>query len=362
MSVNSSLSKLSQLKTGESRLKKEQSGHEVAAAKKRKDAASKRAAAQRTSSAASRKSLINAAVKLESEAAALDKRAANCSAKLADNARKQSQENTSLERARKSDASAQDRADRRRRDLEKRHAREIATISKPVVRHIHEIRHISPPKPEQLRVLYLTANPRILEEGEEGGEFYVVRIRVDKEVRDVRSEVARALHRDSIDIDHWPAATPIDLLNGLNEKKPHVVHFSGHGGGKALEFDDGVLDDPKGIPVEFEHLARALGSTKNPPVVLVLNACDTLDGAEVLLAAVPVVIATTREISDQAANLFATCFYRAIASGQSIRAAIDQSIYAIDVLAGGKGDVIASIARDDVDLDSLVLIELPEDS
>jgi CHAT domain-containing protein len=149
-------------------------------------------------------------------------------------------------------------------------------------------------------------------------------------------------------------------LNGLNEKKPHVVHFSGHGGGRALEFDDGALDDPQGVTVKFEHLARALGATKNPPIVLVLNACDTLDGAEVLLAAVPVVIATTREISDQAANLFATCFYRAVASGQSIRTAIDQAVYAIDVLAGGKGDVIASIARDDINMDSLVLIELPE--
>jgi hypothetical protein len=210
MSVDSSLGKLSQLKAAESKIRKDQSRYEAAASKKRKDAASKRASAERTSSATSRKSYLNAAVKLEGEAAALDKKAADSSAKLAENARKQRQENATLERARKNEASTQDRADRRRRDLEKRHAREIAAISKPIVRHIHEIRHIPSPKPEKLRVLYLTANPRILEE-EESGEFYVTRIRVDKEVRDVRAEVSRALHRDSIDIDHWPAATPIDL-------------------------------------------------------------------------------------------------------------------------------------------------------
>jgi CHAT domain-containing protein len=143
----------------------------------------------------------------------------------------------------------------------------------------------------------------------------------------------------------------------LNDKRPHVVHFSGHGGGKALEFDDGEVIDPEGIPVSFDRLARALAATNSPPVALVLNACDTLEGAEVLLEAVAVVVATTTDISDLAANLFAAQFYRAIASGQSVRAALEQARFAIDVLASGEGDVIATLARDNVNLDELVLVK-----
>ncbi|WP_262064033.1 CHAT domain-containing protein [Streptomyces sp. STR69] len=358
MSVDSVLSKLTQLKKEEANLKKQEGKLEADAAKKRSDAQAKKNAALRTSSASSVKSYTAAAVKLDKEAGALTVRAAAVSKKLSDNANKQRQENSNLERARKAEVSVQDRADKKRRDDEKKHAREVARIAKPTVKYIHEVRHIPAPKPEQLRVVYLTANPRILDEDQDG-ELIVTRIRVDKEIRDVRAEVKSALHRDSIEIDHWPAATAMDLLNSLNDKRPHVIHFSGHGGGGFLEFDDGQLNDPQGFDVSFEHLAQALGATTTPPVVLVLNACDTLEGADVLLAAVPVVIATTTSISDQAASLFATVFYRAIASGQSVGAAVGQARVMINMLAGGGGDVIASLTREDVDLDGLVLVQIP---
>lgn len=361
MSVDSHRARLTRLKAEEARIRKERSRYEAAAARSRTSAADWNRRAGRASSATSQERHTRSANKLEGEAAELDRKAADSSARLASNARRQQQVEADLGRAEGKLQSARDLADRRRRELEKRHAREIARISKPVVRYVHEIRHVPAPQAEKLRVLYLTANPTVLEEMEDADEFYVTRIRVDKEVRDVRAEIASALHRDRIDIDHWPAATPTDLLNGLNEKRPHVVHFSGHGGDGEIQFDDGTLEDPQSVPVDFEQLALALGSTTTPPLVVVLNACDTLNGAEPLLATVPIVIATTGEISGLASHLFATCFYRAVASGQSIRAAIDQAVFAIDTLAGGKGDVIATLTREGVDLDALILVEFTED-
>jgi hypothetical protein len=111
-------------------------------------------------------------------------------------------------------------------------------------------------------------------------------LRVDAEVRQVREAVKKSLHRDLVDIDHRPAATPEDLLEGINEVRPHVVHFSGHGGGAAVLFDDGQVDNPQGRTVPFDLLARALVATDTPPTLLVLNACDTIDGADALLNAV----------------------------------------------------------------------------
>ena len=60
--------------------------------------------------------------------------------------------------------------------------------------------------------------------------------------------------------------------------------------------------------MSFELLARALGATTTPIKLLVLNGCDTLDGAEALLAAVPAVIAMADPITDEAAGVFAARF------------------------------------------------------
>jgi hypothetical protein len=142
--------------------------------------------------------------------------------------------------------------------------------------------------------------------------------------RDVQQAVKRALHRDLIDVQYRPAATPEDLLDGLNDVRPHVVHFSGHAGDAAVLFDNAGVDSPQGHEVPFELLARALGATAEPPKLLVLNGCDTLDGAEVRLETTPVVIATATEISDLAASAFTARFYAAVASAQPIGPALHQ--------------------------------------
>lgn len=67
-------------------------------------------------------------------------------------------------------------------------------------------------------------------------------------------------------------------------------------------FDNASVDSPEGHDVPFELLARALGTTAEPPKLLVLNDCDTLDGAEILLEGNPVIIAMATEISDLAAS------------------------------------------------------------
>jgi hypothetical protein len=97
-------------------------------------------------------------------------------------------------------------------------------------------------------------------------------------------------------------------------------------------------------------------------VLLVLNGCDTLDGAEVLLEAARVVIATASTISDLAASVFAAKFYAAIASAQPIGAAVDQATFAIDVAGLGEGWKHDVIARDDIDVDRRVLVNLPPGS
>ncbi len=93
---------------------------------------------------------------------------------------------------------------------------------------------VQPPKPEVLRVLYMTANPEM-------------DLRTYVEMRDVQQAVKRALHRDLIDVQYRPAATPEDLLDGLNDVRPHIVHFSGHAGGAAVLFDNASVDPRRAV-------------------------------------------------------------------------------------------------------------------
>lgn len=85
---------------------------------------------------------------------------------------------------------------------------------------------LRPPQAEPLRILYLTAASK--------GD-----LRVDEEIRRVKAGVQAATHRDLVQIEHKPAATSSDLLDGLTRFKPHVVHFSGHANETVLVFDTG---------------------------------------------------------------------------------------------------------------------------
>ncbi|HET6834493.1 MAG TPA: hypothetical protein VFH30_11540, partial [Acidimicrobiales bacterium] len=273
-------------------IKRQQGKEETAQTKARTAAAKHRAEAAkqagkvtpRTSSSMAR-TYQRSAEAAEKKAIAEDAKAAAASTRLGKLANDLASAEANLTRqvkatarraedARKATARRQEQDDRKRHQAEKRHAQEIARLSRPAVT---EVRQVPRPKREPLRVLYLTANP----EPE-------LNLRVDVEVRQVQQAVKAALLRDQIEIVPRVAATPEDLLEGLNDVRPHVVHFSGHSGHATLVFDNASVETPEGRVVTFDLLARALAATSTPPVLVVLNGCDTLDGAEVLLDATPV--------------------------------------------------------------------------
>lgn len=293
----------------------------------------------------------------EKKAALEDAKVAVAATKLGQLSKELSAAHSNLDRALQSTTRREDtkrktefrrtkREDLRRRQTETAHAREVGRLSSSTIRYVHEVRVIPEPKPEVLRVLYMTANP----EGD---------LRTEVEVRDVRQAVRSATHRDLIEIAYRPAATPEDLIDGLNELRPHVVHFSGHAGSAAVLFDNASVDSPEGREVTFALLARVLGATSTPPVLLVLNGCDTLDGAEVLLDSTPVIVAMATEITDLAASVFAARFYAAISSAQPVGAAVRQGAVALDLAGLGEGWKPQVLSRSEVDLEDLVLIKPP---
>lgn len=333
---------LDQVKDRAAALHKELSRHRSEEAKALEDARRQSELASRTTSAHSATSYLNAAERYRKKAVEAGRRAADIERKLAQNAKDQTNKQRQLESAERSARQAADRDADARRRKEKDHAREIARLSSPKVHYVH----IHPPEPEKLRVLYMTANPGM-------------DLRTDSEVRQVQQALRGAKYRDLVEVQQSPAATFQDLLDGLNDVRPHIIHFSGHAGGRSVQFDQGHIDHGVGEIIGFDLLVKALDATDHPPRLLVLNACDTLVGAEVILPAVPVVIAMSDAVLDAAAILFAAQFYAAIASGQSVGAALKQGKVTVEAatLDDLAGELPQHVARDGVDIDALILVK-----
>jgi hypothetical protein len=333
---------LERLKLKEAGLHKELQWHEATVHKANENARRFEAQIKPNSSLASTRSAQASAGRESKKALDAGKKVADIRKKLADNARDQGTKLRLLQSAEKSERQADDREIQRRRQKDKDHAREIARLMSPQVHYVH----VKPPEPEKLRVLYLTANPGM-------------DLRTEAEVRQVQQALRGAKFRDLVTIEQRPAATFQDLLDGLNDVQPHIIHFSGHAGGEALLMEDGRLEGGSEHTVSFPLLVRALDSTDHPPTLLVLNACETLVGAEAILPTVPVVIAMSDAVLDVAAILFAQQFYAALASGQSVGSALKQAKVKIEaaMIDDEASELPQCLSRDDVDVGSLVLVK-----
>jgi len=367
--VDTLRTEIARLEKKEAELYRQLARHQEEGEKRQREAGTKAAAALKSKSPSLARSYSNAADLASKSALKALQKVAEFKGKIADGQKAIAAKKNALRGAEDLERKAEQRSKaseqriaERARELERKkdlaHARTMARIATPI-RHIM----IQPPKPEILRVLYLTANPERTETTIKNPDGSVAEygswLRTEAEVRGVQKEIRGALHRDAVELSHMPAATHQDMLDGLNDKRPHVIHFSGHGGGRGLLFDNGSPSKPEGVDVSYDNLGSFLAATDHPPRLLVLNACDTLDGAETLLPIVPVIIAMSDTISDSAAAIFASRFYAAIASGQSVGSALKQSKATLKMLYNSEGHLPQCIHRDNVNIDHLILVSDP---
>lgn len=87
-----------------------------------------------------------------------------------------------------------------------------------------------------------------------------------------------------------------------------------------------------------------------------LNACESLEGAEELLATVPALIGMPSAINDTAAVTFAAHFYSAIASAQSMGTAVEQAKVAMQMASLDGSELPEVRTRDGLEPSELVLV------
>lgn len=205
--------------------------------------------------------------------------------------------------------------DRRARD-------NIPTKRRPTVNVLASVRTVKRralKKKAHLNVLYLTADPDKDHS-----------LRVDAEVRRVQEAIRGSEFRDNITVQYRPAADIGTLLDGLNDFRPEIVHFSGHGDARGLAMDNAKVGKRADEALSFGLLAKALAATDRLPRVAVLNSCDSSGARKALLKLGLMVISMKTSISDIGAVAFAPRFYAAVAGGQSIKSAFRQGAVAVE--------------------------------
>lgn len=169
-------------------------------------------------------------------------------------------------------------------------------------------------------------------------------LRIGREQKRIRSAVESALHRDLIELDVRPAATASDLLDGITKFRPHVVHFSGHSSEDLIVFEHDTDAPHHGHAVTARAFSHAIAATDDPPLLVLLNACNSAAQISQLVADVtPFAIGMTDSIADGDAINYAAQFYASVANGQSIRSAHLAGQAALE-LAGLNGPELPTLA------------------
>jgi len=328
-------------RVGELRTKESQK--RTAAAKARQDAA-------RSKSPSTISQKLRDAERCEREAASAGDEAARWQSRATGYARDEATLQGNLARAERTEAEERERARVRvEREATRRAAadraallRQIDSTATRVSLVVHELRA---PKPERLRVLILGA----ASEGD---------LRVGREQSRISTAVRHALHRDRLELDVRPSATTGDLLDGIGRFRPHVVHFSGHSNRDLIVFEDDVDEPNSGVVVKAEVFARALAATDEPPLLVLLNACESAPQAEALVdgGTVPFAIGMSDEIDDVDAINYAAQFYASVANGQSIASAHAAGCVALELAGLAGSDLPVLFAAPDADAASVCLV------
>jgi hypothetical protein len=193
-------------------------------------------------------------------------------------------------------------------------------------------------------VLYLAANPAT-----ENG------LALDVECREIEKKIRASEYRDSIRfISKW-AVRPEDLIQYLNEFKPNIVHFSGHGS----ETWEIILQDDKRQPkpVGKDAILHLFSTMKDNIRLFFLNACFSHSQAEAISKVIDCTIGMRREISDNAAITFAARFYSALGFGRSVQEAFDQGIAALKLEEITEQDTPELLVRETIDPKELFLVK-----
>lgn len=356
------------------RFREKQSTEEQRAAKLHEEARRLRERAAGTGSANMAKSYLGQAGTKERDANKASRKAAEHSGEVAKNQIKLHKAEHKLEEARDAEARRANQKEtqaRKLREQEQQRERQrkerddrqrTALADRQTANQRHEITRLSVESaglrrdleavsrrlaPSNITVLFWASSPEDQ-----------ARLRLDKEAREIELRVRLSEHRDAIRFEHKAARQLVDLIQDLNETKPNIVHFSGHGSETGLAFED---DEGAYKPLANSQLAALLNATSDRIRLVVFNSCESAAQAELATDSVDLAIGMSATIEDGRAKTFAAQLYGSLGFGKSVQAAFDQATAAITVEHGDGGEIPQLFAAEGIDPSTTILVSPESD-
>lgn len=329
-------------------LQQEKAREVATAASETKKAGTAADAARRSTSITTVQSKIREAQRFEANAVRHQQKVAEIENRIA-------QKQGKLNDAHRRLGDAEKQLDKRRTEDQQRAAREnqraLTTIRSKLDQHtqLHNIALSTLEKlqqpPETITVLFLAANP--LDQAE---------LRLDEEVRSIGEMIRKAEHRDAVRLESRWAVRPLDVLQAINECRPGIVHFSGHGSNQ----DEIIFQDNSGNskPVSKEAIVQTLAAASDDIQLVFFNACYSRGQAEAVVTHIPAAIGMNAAIGDNAARVFAAQFYSAIGFGHTITRAFQQARAAMMLEGIPEENTPELFVAPGLDGDGLTLIRL----
>jgi diguanylate cyclase (GGDEF)-like protein len=196
----------------------------------------------------------------------------------------------------------------------------------------------------EVKILFLAANP-----------CNSNRLALDEEAREITSKLRSSdYYKSFVFITRW-AVRPDDLLQALNEEKPQIVHFSGHGGGVVgLVFHD---ENKTSTIIASSALKFLFQTLKDNIRVVVLNACYSQEQAQEIVEVIDCVVGMKSSVLDETSIKFAASFYRAIGFGRSVKNAFEQGLVAIALANLNQDNIPTLLTRDGIDPNKIYIAE-----
>lgn len=184
----------------------------------------------------------------------------------------------------------------------------------------------------KMKVLVIFANPRGTNP-----------LRLGEEDRMIQECIRRSKNRDNIQLIIKHAVTVDDVRRALLDDDCYIIHFSGHGTGTGLAFEDsfGRLYVPP-----RDAISDLLAEFSPPLHCTLLNACYSTSQGKFTSLGLPFTIAMEGPISDDAAIIFTGGFYDSLGAGRDVEFSFRQGIHALR-LAGHSDSLVPKLIRKD---------------
>jgi hypothetical protein len=177
--------------------------------------------------------------------------------------------------------------------------------------------------PPEVAVLFLASSPEDQ-----------ATLRLDKEAREIERRVRASDYREALFFESRMARQLPDLIQDLNEVKPAVLHFSGHGSKAELVFED---EHGNTHTLDNEMLGKLLRAAPPGIRLAVFNSCESAAQAQIAVQYVDAAIGMNTTIDDVDAKIFAGQLYNSLGFGLSLADAFRQATFQVEAEGSADG-------------------------